>query len=58
MADGLKVLTLQEIANKLRVTKRTAWRYYKDGDLKGIKLNGGIRIPEEEFDKFIKERTN
>lgn len=58
MAKGLKVMTLQEVADKLKISKRTAWRYYKDGDLKGIKLNGGIRIPEEEFNKFVRERTN
>ena len=57
MNEGLKVLTLDEVAEKLKICKRTAWRYYKRGDLKGIKLDGGIRIPEEEFNKFIKVRT-
>ena len=57
MNKGLKVLTLEEIAEKLKISKRTAWRYYRRGDLKGIKLDGGIRIPEEEFNKFIEDRT-
>ena len=57
MNEGLKVLTLDEVAEKLKISKRTAWRYYRSGDLKGIKLNGGIRIPEEEFNKFIEDRT-
>ena len=57
MNKGLKVLTLEEVAEKLKISKRTAWRYYRRGDLKGIKLDGVIRIPEEEFNKFIEDRT-
>ena len=58
MAKDVDLLTLKEVADKLKVTKRTAWRYYKKGDLKGIKLDGGIRIPEENLQKFIEERYN
>ena len=58
VAKDVDLLTLKEVADKLKVTKRTAWRYYKKGDLKGIKLDGGIRIPEENLQKFIEERYN
>ena len=58
VAKDVDLLTLKEVADKLKVTKRTAWRYYKKGDLKGIKLDGGIRIPDENLQKFIEERYN
>ena len=58
MADNVEMMTLDEIAENLKVSKRTAWRYYKSGDLKGIKLDGVIRIPKENYNNFIKERTN
>lgn len=56
MPDNVELLTLKEVAKKLKVSKRTAWRYYKKGDLEGIKLDGGIRIPDEKLQKFINER--
>ena len=58
MNKDVELMTLQEVADKLKVSKRTAWRYYKKGDLEGIKLDGGIRIPDESLDKFINERSD
>ena len=58
MSKYVELLTLQEVADKLRVSKKTAWRYYKKGEFKGIKLDGGIRIPDKELEKFIQERSN
>lgn len=56
MTNKIKLLTLDEVAEILRVSKRTAWRYYKNGNLEGIKLDGGIRIQQQKLEKFIKER--
>ena len=58
MPNNVKMLTLQDIADKLNVSKRTVWRYYNKGDLEGIKLDGVIRIPEENLEKFLKERSS
>ena len=46
--------TADEIAEKLRVTRRTVYSYIKAGKLKGQKLEGGRKwlITPADFDAF------
>ena len=48
-----ELLTVDEVANILRLNVRTIWRMLKDGRLKGIRLGGGWRIPKEELEKIL-----
>lgn len=60
--QSTKLLNLQEVAEKLRVSQRTILRYLRAKKLKGSKLGGGRtalwRIPEEEVEKFLKRYSN
>ena len=48
-----ELLTVEEVANILRLNVRTIWRMLGDGRLKGIRLGGGWRIPKEELEKIL-----
>ena len=52
-----ELYTLQEVANILKVSKRTLFRYLKAGNLKGFKLTdsrtGEWRIPKKDLNSFI-----
>jgi len=46
-------LTIQEVANILKVTKMTIYRYIKAGKITAYKVGKDFRINKEEFDKFL-----
>lgn len=46
-------LTVQEVANILKVTKMTIYRYIKAGKITAYKVGKDFRINKEEFDKFL-----
>jgi len=46
-------LSVEEIANILKVTKMTIYRYIKAGKLTAYKVGKDFRINKEEFDKFL-----
>lgn len=50
----MELLTLTEVANILKVNRLTAWRYVKDGKLKGYKVGTQYRIYADELERFIK----
>lgn len=47
-----QLLTTNQVAEILQVTKRTIFRYIKNGKLKAVKI-GQWRIKKEDLDKFI-----
>lgn len=49
----LKLYTLKEISELLKVTQRTLLSYLKEGKLKGQKIGGKWIISEENLHKFI-----
>ena len=52
----MALLTMQEVANRLKVSVWTVRRYIRDGKLKAIKLNRGLRVREEDLERFLQER--
>ncbi len=46
-------LTVEEVANILKVTKMTIYRYVKAGKIRAYKVGKDFRINKEEFDKFL-----
>ena len=47
------LLTVQEVANILRVHQRTAYRLIIGGSIKAIKIGSQWRVPEQSLMEFI-----
>lgn len=52
-----KFLTLQEVADRLRVSERSVFRYIHSGRLEATKV-GYWRIKESDLEKFLKENSS
>lgn len=52
MSRKIKYLKVKEVAEELRVSKRTVFRYIKSGKLKAVKI-GQWRITRTDLNKFI-----
>jgi excisionase family DNA binding protein len=54
-----KLLTIHEVAKRLKLSYITIWRWTKEGRIKTIKFGQGrkapVRIPESELKKFLEE---
>jgi excisionase family DNA binding protein len=55
MADTL--LTLEEVADKLRVRKSTVLRYINLGQLEGVRVGGRWRVRPEAVERYIVRNT-
>jgi excisionase family DNA binding protein len=53
-----KFLTVNEVAEVLRVSKITIWRYIEAGTLPAYKVGRDWRIEQSEFDKFLESRRS
>ena len=53
----INLLTLKEVAERLRVSERSVFRYIHDGKLKATKI-GYWRISEKALEDFIQRNTN
>lgn len=42
-----------ELADKLRVSEMTIYRYIEAGKLKAHRLGKGYRIPKNEYERFL-----
>lgn len=51
--EDIKLYTLKEVAELLKVTERTLLTYLKDKKLKGVKIGGKWRISEENLTNFV-----
>ena len=49
----IKVYTLDEVANILKVTKRTLYTYLKTGKLKAFKMGKYWRVTEQALQDFL-----
>jgi excisionase family DNA binding protein len=55
--DSEQLLTVQEVATRLRVNPETVRRWLRQGRIRGALLGGdraGYRIPASEVDRFLK----
>ena len=53
----IKVYTLDEVADILKVTKRTLYNYVKAGKLPAVKMGKYWRVSEESLQAFISTGT-
>lgn len=54
--DGERVLTVDEVAERLRVTTEAVRRWLRSGKLKGVRIGStkaGWRIPESEVRRLL-----
>ena len=53
---NINLLTIKEVAKKLRISERTVYRYIEAGKLKVIKLTRKVtRIAEKDLLQFLKK---
>jgi putative molybdopterin biosynthesis protein len=57
-ASEIKVYTLQEVANIIRVSRQTIYNYVTAGRLKATKYGKEYRVTEEDLQEFIKMGRN
>ena len=55
MAETMKVYTLEELVDLLKVTKRTLYNYIKSGRLKAGKMGKYWRVTQKQLDAFLSE---
>jgi len=48
------MLTVNEIAEKLKVHPQTVYRWIYSGKLESLKIDGLVRVTEEQYEKFVK----
>jgi excisionase family DNA binding protein len=53
--EPLDLLTVREVAQMLRISTFTVWRYLKIGILQGIRLGRDWRIDRREVERFLQE---
>lgn len=53
MDDELKVYSIKEVADILKVSRRTIYNYMDNGTLKGVKIGKHIRFTPEEIKALI-----
>lgn len=53
IVSGVKVYDVKEVADMLKSTEATIRAYFREGKLKGRKINGKWHITEENLKRFI-----
>ncbi len=56
MSD-LKTYTLKEVADILKVTRRSIYNYIKGGKLKAVKIGREWRVTEDALKEFLDKGT-
>lgn len=50
-----EILTVQEVADYLKVSKRTVWRWCNEGKLTATKIGHSWRIQRSEVERIVAE---
>jgi len=51
----MKFMTMNEVAESLSVSRMTVHRLIKSGQLKALKVNKSVRIPESSFSGYVEQ---
>lgn len=57
-ANQQKLLTTQEVADLLRISRSTIWRWCVSGKLEAVKVGRNWRIPREEIERMLGSHQN
>lgn len=49
------LLTVNEVAARLRVSKMTIYRVIEQGDLAAIRIGRSLRVPEKALNKYLRD---
>lgn len=52
------MLTIDDIAQRLKVHPQTVYRWIYAGKLKAVKISGIVRITEEAYENFIEGKKD
>jgi excisionase family DNA binding protein len=55
--EELKLYTVEEITDVLKVTQRTVYNYIKKGELKAVKIGKYWRVKLVDLQKFVDQGT-
>lgn len=55
--DSARLLTIQQTADVLRLSKVTVYRLFDSGDLQWVQIGAHRRVPAAELDRFIVANT-
>ena len=58
MSDEIKLYTLQEVAQIMKVHRGTIYRYVNSGKLKATKYGKEYRVTKESLESFIEHGKN
>lgn len=53
----MQLYTVQEVANKLRVSRSKVYNWCATGKISHYKLDGSLRISEEQVQQFLEEHN-
>lgn len=56
--DNLNLLTIEELCEKLQVSKNTAYSLLNSKKIKGLKVGRNWRILQESIEEYIIEQMN
>jgi len=51
-----EMMTIEELAAYLQISKKTVWIHYSKGDMPFLKLGGKIRFLKSSIDKWIESK--
>lgn len=52
----MKLLTVREVADTLKVNLMTVYRWIREGRIEQIKIGRSVRIDEKELERFVKAK--
>lgn len=53
MLNGIKVVTVREVAHAMRVSPMTVYRMIKSGELEAVRVGRNFRIHEKSFEAYL-----
>lgn len=51
-----RLLTVNEVADLLRVSRMTVYRLIKEGDIAALRVGRSYRLREDDVDDYLKQR--
>ena len=51
-----RLLTVNEVADLLRVSRMTVYRLIKEGSLKALRVGRNYRLREDDVDEYLRQR--
>ena len=56
--DKPELLTVDEVAKRLKVHNRTVYRRIKEGSLRAVKLGRLWRVPEDALEEYLEKHAH